>query len=62
MKAGPPRHGGSGSGQSRYQYDTPITWLRKAIGEWNRYPLADEGVGARTVFVDTRGISSLISG
>ena len=29
------------------------------IGEWNRYPLADEGVGARTVFVDTRGISSL---
>jgi NTE family protein len=29
-----------------------------AIGEWNRYPLADEGVGARTVFVDTMGIAS----
>jgi NTE family protein len=28
-----------------------------AIGEWNRYDLADEGVGARTVFVDTRGIA-----
>ncbi len=29
--ARPPRRGGSGSGRSRYQYDTPITWLRKAI-------------------------------
>lgn len=29
-----------------------------ATGEWNRYPLADEGVGARTVFVDTMGIAS----
>lgn len=29
-----------------------------AMGEWNRYPLADEGVAARTVFVDTMGISS----
>jgi NTE family protein len=29
-----------------------------AMGEWNRYPLADEGVGARTVFVDTAGIPS----
>src|SRR6478752_5112344 len=27
----PPRRGGSGSGRSRYRYDTPITWLRKAI-------------------------------
>jgi len=26
------RRGGSGSGRSRYQYDTPITW-RKAIAE-----------------------------
>ena len=30
-EARPPRRGGSGSGRSRYQYDTPITWLRKAI-------------------------------
>lgn len=29
-----------------------------ATGEWNRYPLADEGVGARTVLVDTMGIAS----
>jgi NTE family protein len=29
-----------------------------AMGEWNRYPLADGGVGARTVFVDTMGIAS----
>lgn len=29
-----------------------------AMGEWNRYPLADEGVGARTVYVDTMGIAS----
>jgi hypothetical protein len=29
--ARPPRRGGSGSGRSRYQYDTPITGLRKAI-------------------------------
>ena len=31
--ARPPRRGGSGSGRRRYQYDTPITWLRKAIPE-----------------------------
>jgi NTE family protein len=29
-----------------------------AIGEWNRYPLADQGVGARTVYVDTMKIPS----
>jgi NTE family protein len=29
-----------------------------AAGEWNRYPLEDEGVGARTVYVDTMKISS----
>jgi NTE family protein len=29
-----------------------------AIGEWTRYPLADEGVGARTVYVDTMKIPS----
>lgn len=29
-----------------------------AAGEWNRYPLADEGVGVRTVYVDTMNISS----
>jgi hypothetical protein len=31
--ARPPRRGDSGSGRSRYQYDTPITGLRKAIRE-----------------------------
>jgi hypothetical protein len=30
-EAWPPRRGGSCSGLSRYQYDTQITWLRKAI-------------------------------
>jgi hypothetical protein len=30
-EARPLRRGGSGSGRSRYQYDTPITWLRKAM-------------------------------
>src|SRR6476619_3972054 len=29
--ARPPRRGDSGSGRSRQRYDTPITWLRKAI-------------------------------
>lgn len=29
-----------------------------ALGEWNRYPLADEGVGVRTVYVDTMHVSS----
>jgi NTE family protein len=29
-----------------------------AMGEWNRYPLADQGVGVRTVYVDTMNISS----
>jgi hypothetical protein len=31
-EARPPRRGDSGSGRSRYQHDTPNTWLRKAIG------------------------------
>jgi NTE family protein len=35
-----------------------IAIAHTATGEWNRYPLADEGVGARTVFVDTMGIAS----
>jgi NTE family protein len=35
-----------------------ISIAHTATGEWNRYPLADEGVGARTVFVDTTGIAS----
>src|ERR1700720_915113 len=34
-EARPPRRGGSGSGRSRYQYDTPITWLRKTIRSWD---------------------------
>ncbi|HEU5418323.1 MAG TPA: patatin-like phospholipase family protein [Streptosporangiaceae bacterium] len=29
-----------------------------AMGEWNRYPLADAGVGARTVYVDTMGLDA----
>jgi len=29
-----------------------------ALGEWNRYPLADEDVGNRTVYVDTMGVSA----
>jgi NTE family protein len=29
-----------------------------ALGEWNRYPLADEGVGVRTVYIDTMNVSS----
>ena len=29
-EARPPRRGGSGSGRSRYQHGTPMTWLRKA--------------------------------
>ncbi len=35
-----------------------VSIAHTALGEWNRYPLADEGVGARTVFVDTMGIAS----
>jgi NTE family protein len=35
-----------------------VSIAHTAIGEWNRYPLADEGVGTRTVFVDTMGIAS----
>ena len=35
-----------------------ISIAQTAMGEWNRYPLADEGVGARTVFVDTMGIAA----
>ncbi len=35
-----------------------VSIAQTAMGEWNRYPLADEGVGARTVFVDTMGIAS----
>jgi NTE family protein len=35
-----------------------VSIAHTAAGEWNRYPLADEGVGARTVFVDTMGIAS----
>ena len=35
-----------------------ISIAHTALGEWNRYPLADEGVGARTVYVDTMNVSS----
>jgi NTE family protein len=34
-----------------------ITLLETAIGQWNRYALEDEGVDARTVIVDTSGVS-----
>ncbi|MGH3829180.1 MAG: patatin-like phospholipase family protein [Pseudonocardiaceae bacterium] len=29
-----------------------------ALGEWNRYPLQDEGAGARTMYVDTMHVSA----
>ncbi|MGH3273233.1 MAG: patatin-like phospholipase family protein [Streptosporangiaceae bacterium] len=35
-----------------------VSIAHTALGEWNRYPLADEGVGDRTVYVDTMHISS----
>jgi len=35
-----------------------VSIAHTAMGEWNRYPLADEGISARTVFVDTMGIAS----
>jgi len=35
-----------------------ISIAHTALGEWNRYPLADQGVGARTVYVDTMHVSS----
>ena len=35
-----------------------VSIAHTAMGEWNRYPLEDEGVGARTVFVDTMNVSA----
>ena len=35
-----------------------IGLLETAIGQWNRYALADEGVDARTMLVDTSGVSA----
>jgi NTE family protein len=35
-----------------------VSIAHTALGEWNRYPLADEGVGVRTVYVDTMHVSS----
>jgi NTE family protein len=35
-----------------------IGLLETAVGQWNRYALEDEGVDARTVLVDTSGVSS----
>jgi NTE family protein len=35
-----------------------VSIAHTALGEWNRYPLADQGVGARTVYVDTMHVSS----
>jgi NTE family protein len=29
-----------------------------ALGEWNRYPLEDEGVTNRTIYVDTLGVTA----
>jgi NTE family protein len=29
-----------------------------ALGEWNRYPLEDEEIGNRTIYVDTMGVSA----
>jgi NTE family protein len=33
--------------------------LHTALGEWNRYELQDEGVGRRTIFVDTSEVDTL---
>ena len=35
-----------------------IGLLETAVGQWNRYALEDEGVDARTVLVDTSGVSA----
>jgi NTE family protein len=35
-----------------------VSIAHTAMGEWNRYPLVDQGVGARTIYVDTMGVSS----
>jgi len=47
-EARPPRRGDSGSGQRRYQYDTPITWLRKAIPDWRASSSIAASVGGST--------------
>jgi NTE family protein len=36
-----------------------VSIAHTALGEWNRYPLADEGVGERTAYVDTMHVSSI---
>jgi NTE family protein len=36
-----------------------LSIITTALGEWNQYLLDDEGVGNRTVYVDTSGFSSL---
>jgi len=36
-----------------------LSIIHTALGEWNQYLLADEGVGNRTVYVDTSGFSTL---
>jgi NTE family protein len=48
------------------QTDKPIRSLigealgikNTALGEWNRYPLEDEGVTNRTIYVDTMGVKA----
>lgn len=55
------------SGRPVLQRDAPVRMvsglafraLRTLLSEWNRYALDDEGVGRRTVYVDTSGISTL---
>ncbi|HEY1618684.1 MAG TPA: patatin-like phospholipase family protein [Streptosporangiaceae bacterium] len=35
-----------------------VSIAHTALGEWNSYPLADEGIGARTVYVDTMKVAA----
>jgi len=53
VKAGVPDHKVQGNLREA------IGIIDTALGEWNTYLLADEGVGSRTVYVDTTGFSSL---
>ena len=64
-RAGRPGASGSTSAPPAVVPDRPIhgpvseaiALLETAIGQWNRYALADEGVDARTVLVDTSGVA-----
>ena len=53
VKAGVPDHKVQGNLREAFSI------INTALGEWNNYLLTDEGVGSRTVYVDTTGFSSL---